>query len=404
MRCGLPLAHAGIALVLARPSAPRPAAIARAAWRRRRARTHQLDPAFLDRRDGRAGADRARSRTPSRRRTPGCSSSIRRCTTSSACRRQLTREQVARLDRRTFRRGRANAAPRRARPGVRAVRRSMTPSPTPPSTRSRRNSRPATAWWSHRADLRAFPTRTARVHLQRRPRHRPLPGKRALPGRPGRDRAREPRRPLVVRRQPQVRRLDRKAPRRARARPTRLRLRRKAPYLIVTGATASTRVHAGANRGLRAAARHGRARAGDRGLAGGPPVNGQHPYAAHVIELPVRDGRWQRCAFAPGAAAADAPTSDQYLPLSTRTSVEPGLQVPRRALRLGPRLQRARLQRFRFRGLPQHRRAAAAQHQRPGREPGAEPARVQRKGRPRAAPGHRSRAAGRRPGLHSRAT
>ena len=55
------------------------------------------------------------------------------------------------------------------------------------------------------------------------------------------------------------------------------------------------------------------------------------------------------------------------------------LQVPGRALRLGTRLQRARLQRLRFRGVSQLRRHDAAQYPRSGREPGAAAHHVRRR-------------------------
>ena len=66
-----------------------------------------------------------------------------------------------------------------------------------------------------------LPDRAARVQRAGRHRHRPLPGKRAVPGHAGGDRAPEPRRRLAVRRQPALRGMDRKAASSPKARRTR---------------------------------------------------------------------------------------------------------------------------------------------------------------------------------------
>jgi cell wall-associated NlpC family hydrolase len=90
---------------------------------------------------------------------------------------------------------------------------------------------------------------------------------------------------------------------------------RKAPYLVVTGAAARTVYtperpevsELQLDMGVRAPI-----------LADWPadrPVNGQHPYAAHVIELPVRreDGS---LAFTPALTPKTADVSTDFLPLS----------------------------------------------------------------------------------------
>ncbi|HVF35911.1 MAG TPA: SH3 domain-containing protein [Candidatus Saccharimonadia bacterium] len=94
---------------------------------------------------------------------------------------------------------------------------------------------------------------------------------------------------------------------------------RKAPYLVVTGPTVRTVYTPDApavselqlDMGVRVPV-----------LADWPgdrPVNGQHPYTNHVIELPVRtaDGT---LAFAPALLPRSADVSDDYLPL-TRANV-----------------------------------------------------------------------------------
>ncbi|MCR6686623.1 SH3 domain-containing protein [Pseudoxanthomonas sp.] len=90
---------------------------------------------------------------------------------------------------------------------------------------------------------------------------------------------------------------------------------RRAPYVVVTGATVRTtytpeepRVSAlQLDMGLRLPLR--------TGLAPDRPVNGQHPYASHVLDLPVRraDGSLE---FAPALLARSADVSADYLPLT----------------------------------------------------------------------------------------
>ena len=109
------------------------------------------------------------------------------------------------------------------------------------------------------------------------------------------------------------------------------------------------------------------------------PVNGQHPYTAYVIELPWRTVHGT-LRFTPALLPKTADVASDYLPLTRGEPVAAELQVPGRALRLGTRLQRARLQRLRFRGVPKLRRSDAAQYTRPGREPCAAAHHVRRRG------------------------
>ncbi|UNK50358.1 SH3 domain-containing protein [Lysobacter sp. S4-A87] len=57
----------------------------------------------------------------------------------------------------------------------------------------------------------------------------------------------------------------------------------------------------------------------------GKPVNGQHGYTSHVIELPVRndDGSLR---FAPALLPRREPSQDHYLPLSQRNLIEQGFR------------------------------------------------------------------------------
>jgi cell wall-associated NlpC family hydrolase len=100
---------------------------------------------------------------------------------------------------------------------------------------------------------------------------------------------------------------------------------RKSPYLVVTGATAKT-VYTPArpevselqlDMGVRVPL-----------LADWPqarPVNGQHPYTAHVIELPERaaDGSLR---FTPALLPRTADTSTDYLPLSRANLLRQGFK------------------------------------------------------------------------------
>jgi hypothetical protein len=100
---------------------------------------------------------------------------------------------------------------------------------------------------------------------------------------------------------------------------------RKAPYLVVTGATAKT-VYTPEEPGVSELQL-------DMGvrvplLADWPqsrPVNGQHPYTAHVIELPVRsaDGALK---FSPALLPRTADTSGDYLPLSRANVLRQGFK------------------------------------------------------------------------------
>lgn len=100
---------------------------------------------------------------------------------------------------------------------------------------------------------------------------------------------------------------------------------RKAPYRVVTGATARTLYtpeepgvsDLQLDMGVRVPV-----------LADWPadkPVNGQHPYTSHVIELPVRnaDGSLR---FAPALLPRRETTADQYLALSKRHIIEQGFR------------------------------------------------------------------------------
>jgi cell wall-associated NlpC family hydrolase len=100
---------------------------------------------------------------------------------------------------------------------------------------------------------------------------------------------------------------------------------RKAPYLVVTGATARTVFtperpevsQLQLDMGVRVPV-----------LADWPasrPVNGQHPYTAHVIELPVRaaDGTLQ---FTPALLPRTADTAADYLPLSRANLLRQGFK------------------------------------------------------------------------------
>ncbi|WP_411833591.1 SH3 domain-containing protein [Pseudoxanthomonas mexicana] len=90
---------------------------------------------------------------------------------------------------------------------------------------------------------------------------------------------------------------------------------RKSPYLIVTGATVRTnhtrerpqvsqlQLDMGVRVPLRA------------DWPPAQPVNGQHPHASHVIELPVRDDAG-RLAFAPALLPRSADVAPDYLPLT----------------------------------------------------------------------------------------
>lgn len=101
--------------------------------------------------------------------------------------------------------------------------------------------------------------------------------------------------------------------------------RRKTPYLVVTGATAKTvftpELPAVSELQL------------DMGVRvpvlvdwpAGKPVNGQHPYVSHVIELPVRadDGTLR---FVPALLPRTADVADDYLPLSQANVLRQGFK------------------------------------------------------------------------------
>jgi hypothetical protein len=100
---------------------------------------------------------------------------------------------------------------------------------------------------------------------------------------------------------------------------------RKTPYLVVTGATAKTvftpELPAVSELQL------------DMGVRvpvlsdwpAGRPVNGQHPYVGHVIELPVR-GKDGSLRFAPALLPKTADVSPDYLPLSQANVLRQGFK------------------------------------------------------------------------------
>jgi hypothetical protein len=100
---------------------------------------------------------------------------------------------------------------------------------------------------------------------------------------------------------------------------------RKTPYLVVTGATAKTvftpelpavselQLDMGVRVPLLAA------------WPAGNPVNGQHPYVAHVIELPVR-GEDGSLRFAPALLPKTADVTNDYLPLSQANVLRQGFK------------------------------------------------------------------------------
>ncbi len=100
---------------------------------------------------------------------------------------------------------------------------------------------------------------------------------------------------------------------------------RRAPYLVVTGATARTvftpeapavsdvQLEMGVRVPLRA------------DWPGDTPVNGQHPFASHVVELPVRrdDGTLD---FAPALVPRSADVATDYLPLTDANVIRQGFK------------------------------------------------------------------------------
>lgn len=100
---------------------------------------------------------------------------------------------------------------------------------------------------------------------------------------------------------------------------------RKAPYLVVTGATART-VHAPEQPGVSDVQLEMGVRVPL--LADWPadrPVNGQHHYASHVIELPYRDGAG-RLQFSPALLPRTSDTATDYLPLTQANLVRQGFK------------------------------------------------------------------------------
>ncbi|WP_394539673.1 SH3 domain-containing protein [Lysobacter enzymogenes] len=100
---------------------------------------------------------------------------------------------------------------------------------------------------------------------------------------------------------------------------------RKTPYLVVTGATART-VHTPEQPGVSDVQLEMGVRVPL--LADWPadqPVNGQHHYASHVIELPYRDGDGS-LKFSPALLPRTADTAADYLPLTRANLVRQGFK------------------------------------------------------------------------------
>ncbi|KWS06223.1 putative exported protein [Lysobacter capsici AZ78] len=100
---------------------------------------------------------------------------------------------------------------------------------------------------------------------------------------------------------------------------------RKTPYLVVTGASART-VHTPEQPGVSDVQLEMGVRVPL--LADWPsdkPVNGQHHYASHVIELPYRDDQG-RLRFSPALLPRTADTSADYLPLTQANLVRQGFK------------------------------------------------------------------------------
>jgi cell wall-associated NlpC family hydrolase len=100
---------------------------------------------------------------------------------------------------------------------------------------------------------------------------------------------------------------------------------RKTPYLVVTGASART-VHTPEQAGVSDVQLEMGVRVPL--LADWPsdkPVNGQHHYASHVIELPYRDDKG-RVQFSPALLPRNSDTSADYLPLTQANLVRQGFK------------------------------------------------------------------------------
>ena len=134
---------------------------------------------------------------------------------------------------------------------------------------------------------------------------------------------------------------------------------KKEPYLIVTGTAAHTVFTPERPEVSEVQLEMGQRIAVLSDWPAEKPVNGQHPYAAHVVELPMRaaDGSLH---FTPALIPRTAELATGRSAADSREPDSTELQVPRRALRLGSLVQRARLQRLRVGGLSQLRRAVAA--------------------------------------------
>ena len=213
----------------------------------------------------------------------------------------------------------------------------------------------------------------------RRYRHRSLPGERAVPRHAGRDRAREPRRRVVVRREPALRGLDSKQRRGrgcARTKCSATRTRRR---------TSSSP----ARRRTRCSRRSGRkfpscswrwVCAFPCSPTGRPskPVNGQHPYTAHVVELPMRDAGWlaavsrRHCCRRPRTSPSD------YLPLTRANLLRQSFKFLGERYGWGHSYNARDCSGFVSEVYRSFGVQIAAQYARPGREPRAESHRVHR--------------------------
>ena len=196
--------------------------------------------------------------------------------------------------------------------------------------------------------------------------------------------------------------MDRGPLRRHRHGRTGIRLRRQVALPHRHRRQRTHRLHPRGAGTLGAATRHGRARSVVDGLA--RRHAGQWPARLHRPRHRTADPRRRRQPrLRTGLVAEECRHGRRLSAADPQQHPASGLQVPRRALRLGPCLQRARLQRFRGRGLSQHGRDDAAQHQRPGREPGVRKTRLHGSRHARSAQRGRACSRAGRPCLHSRA-
>ena len=247
----------------------------------------------------------------------------------------LDRAQVAGVDRpHVAAAGRAAVRCAGSKPSTR--RHSMPSSPTPTAMPCRNGNRRATAWSCvaprcarSRRRLRVF-TERGDTDIDRFQESALFPGTPVVIVHASRDGQ------LAVRRQPALRGVGRKrTPLPKAPGDAVLGYADAAPYRLVTGAKVRTVFTPEEPRVSELQLDMG-VRVPLAQLAGGTPVNGQQPYTAWPIGLPVRnaDGslqpRHRRCCRRTPTRATRLPAAD------ARQHHPPGVQVPRRALRLGP--------------------------------------------------------------------